>query len=67
MILIHPVNERILRALLDLADHSRDVATTSDHGSLAVLVPDDLYQRYLTYQAIDSSPPIEPKKSGAKK
>jgi hypothetical protein len=61
------VDGRTLRALLDLADHSRDVATTTDYPGLSVVIPDYLYQRYLTYQAIDSSPPIEPKKSGAKK
>lgn len=65
--IVHPVNEQILRALLDLADNVADVATTTDYPTLAVVVPDDLYQRYLTYQAIDSSPPVVPKKSGAKK
>jgi hypothetical protein len=64
---IHPVTEEILRALIDLADHPRDVATTSEYPTLAVNVPDDLYARYETYKAIDSSPPKEPKKSGAKK
>lgn len=67
MKVVYPVNAQILRALLDLADHPRDVATTTDYPTLAVVVPDELYQRYLSYQAIDSSPPIEPKKSGAKK
>jgi hypothetical protein len=67
MPVIHPVSPQILKALLDLADNKRDVATTSDYPSLAVIVPDYLLERYNRYQAIDSSSPIEPKKSGAKK
>jgi hypothetical protein len=67
MPVIHPVSQQILRALLDLADNKRDVATTSDYPTLAVIVPDYLLERFNRYQAIDSSPPIEPKKSGAKK
>lgn len=67
MKVIHPVDSQILRALLDLADHPRDVATTTNYPTLAVVVPDELYRRYLSYQAIDSLPPKEPKKSGAKK
>lgn len=57
-----------IRALLDLADDPRhDVASTSDEGRMALVVPDYLYERYLRYLAIDSSPPTEPKKSGRKK
>lgn len=67
MTVVHPVNEHILRVLLDLADDVRDVATTTDYPTLAVIVPDELYARYLTYLEIDSSPPVVPKKTGAKK
>jgi hypothetical protein len=66
-VIVHPVDSQTLRVLLDLADNVADVATTTDYPTLAVIVPDDLYQRYLRYQAIDSSPPVVPKKSGAKK
>ena len=59
---VHISAQEELRILLDLADHSRDVATTTDYTGLAVVVPDDLYERYLTYQSLDSSPPVEPKK-----
>jgi hypothetical protein len=55
----------VLQALLDLADNPRDVQTTTDYGTLAVVVPDDLYERYQKYQNLsESSPPEEPKKRG---
>lgn len=66
-VIVQSVDAATLRILIDLADHPRDVATSTDYGNLAVVIPDELYQRYLTYQAIDSSPPVVPKKSGAKK
>lgn len=67
MIVIEAATPQVIRALLDLADRKRDVATTTDYPQLAVVVPDYLYERYQQYLAIDSSPPREPKKSGAKK
>ncbi len=55
----------ILRALLDLADNPRDVQTTTDYGSLAVVVPDELHEKFQQYQSLsESSPPEEPKKRG---
>jgi hypothetical protein len=51
-----------VRVLLDLADNRRDVQTTTDYGSLSVRVPDYLYERWVKYQSLDSSSPIEPKK-----
>jgi len=56
-----------LRILLDLADNPRhDVRTTTDFEKTAVVVPDELYQRYLTYQSLLSSSPIEPEKKESK-
>jgi len=64
---IHPVDEQVLRALLDLADDPRhDVKTTTHLSTLAVEVPDYLYELYQRYQALESSPPEVPKKSRSK-
>lgn len=55
----------MLRALLDLADNPKDVQTTTDYGTLAVVVPDELYDRFNKYQNLsESSPPEEPKRRG---
>ncbi len=53
-----------LRILLDLADDPRhDVATTTDTSQMGVVIPEELYQRLLTYKSLsDSSSPKEPKK-----
>ena len=59
---VHYQDAGILRILLDLADNPKDVKTTTDFEGPAVVVPDELYERYLTYQSLDSSPPKEPKK-----
>ena len=59
---VHYQEAGILRILLDLADNPKDVKTTTDFEGPAVVVPDDLYERYLTYQSLDSSSPKEPKK-----
>ena len=55
-----------LRILLDLADNRRDVAMTTSYTGMAVVVPDELYERYQTYQSLDSSPPVVPKKKEKK-
>ena len=56
-----------IRILLDLADSPRyDVKTTTETGRRAVVIPDYLYDRFLRYQSLESSPPTEPKKSGSK-
>jgi len=55
----------VLQALLDLADNRKDVQTTMDYGPLAVVIPDELYERYQNYLSLsesESSPPEEPKK-----
>lgn len=58
----------VVRVLLDLANRPDDVATTTDHGRLAVIIPDELYERYQQYQALTiSSPPVVPKKKGSTK
>lgn len=67
MRVMHPVDPMTLRILVDLSEDPRDVASTSDYPSFAVVIPEYLYERYLMYQSIESSPPTEPKKSGAKK
>ena len=55
---IHFQDNSTLRILLDLADDPRhDVRTTTEYGTPAVVVPDELYQRYQTYLSLDSSPP----------
>jgi hypothetical protein len=54
------------RILLDLADHPRDVDTSTDYGRLSLVVPDYLYQRYQQYQSLDSSPPVVPRKKEKK-
>jgi hypothetical protein len=55
-----------LRVLLDLAENPRhDVKTTTDYERLAVVVPDELYERFQQYQNLsESSSPEEPKKRG---
>lgn len=56
-----------LRVLLDLADDPRhDVATTTDVSG-GVVIPEALYERLLTYNALsESSPPVVPKKKEKK-
>lgn len=66
MQVIHPVDEQILRTLLDLAKQPRDVKTTTHLPTLAVVVPDYLFEMYQRYQALESSPPEVPKKSRSK-
>jgi len=41
--------EQVARTLLDLAEHPRDVATTTQHETLALVVPDYLYERWQSY------------------
>lgn len=54
-----------LRILLDLAeDPRRDVKTTTDTPQLGVVIPEELYQRLLNYQALSESP--SPKEPGKK-
>lgn len=66
--IFQPDNYGQIRVLLDLADNPRhDVKTTTETGRLAVVIPDYLYERYKQYQSLESSSPIEPKKSGSKK
>jgi len=59
--------ESQVRVLLDLADNPNDVATTTDFDKLAVIIPDELLERYEQYLSLqESSPPREPKKKGAR-
>lgn len=41
-----------VRVLLDLADDPREVATDSQGPTLAVVVSDELWQKYETYQGL---------------
>lgn len=41
-----------VRVLLDLADDPREVATDSQGPTLSVVVSDDLWEKYETYQGI---------------
>jgi hypothetical protein len=56
----------LARTLLDLADHPRDVDTTTEHSRLSIVVPDYLYERYQKYQSLDSQPPVVPGKKEKK-
>jgi PHD/YefM family antitoxin component YafN of YafNO toxin-antitoxin module len=57
-----------VRVLLDLADDKkRDVVTTTEYERLAVVVPEELYQRYVEYQTLSASPPKVPKKKASQK
>lgn len=56
----------LARILLDLADHSRDVDTTTEHARLSIVVPDYLHKRYQQYQNLSSRPPVEPGKKEKK-
>lgn len=56
-----------LRVLLDLADSKRDVAIDTSYETLAVVVPEELYDRYEKYQSLDSPSPKEPEKKEKKK
>lgn len=40
------------RVLLDLADNRKDVKTDSQGPRLSLVVPDDLWERYETYQGL---------------
>lgn len=51
-----------IQTLLDLADNRKDVQTTTDYESLAVVVPDELYERYQNYLSLSET--TEPKKRG---
>jgi hypothetical protein len=54
-----------LKILLDLADNPKDVRTTTDYSTLAVVIPDELHERFEQYQNLsESSSPKEPKKRG---
>lgn len=56
-----------VRVLLDLAvDPRRHVVTTTEYASLAVVVPDYLYERWEKYLSLEASPPEVPKKNGSK-
>lgn len=41
-----------LRALLDLAEDPREVATTTDYTGLTVIVPDYVWERFQTYESL---------------
>jgi hypothetical protein len=69
MAVVIPVDfAKEVSVLIALADHPRDVATTTDYdGVLAVIVPDELLARYETYTSLsESSSPKEPKRKGTK-
>ena len=55
---VHIDNTDQLRALIDLADHPRDVATTTAFTGLAVVVPDYVWARYQKYLSLDSAPTV---------
>lgn len=40
----------VVRILLDLADNRKDIKTDSQGSKLAVIVPDDVWERYERYQ-----------------
>lgn len=40
------------QVLLDLADNRKDVKTDSQGPRLALIVPDDLWEKYETYQGL---------------
>lgn len=40
------------RVLLDLADNRKDVKTDSQGPRLSLIVPDDLWEKYETYQGL---------------
>lgn len=68
MITLTPTGEEfagVTRILLDLADSVYDVNTTTDTGSLGLVVPEYLYERYLRYREIDNEPslPVRKKRS----
>lgn len=42
----------VARTLLDLADNRKDVKTDSQGPRLSLLVPDDLWAKYETYQGL---------------
>ncbi len=41
-----------VRALLDLADDPREVATDSQGPTLAIVVSDELWEKFETYQGL---------------
>lgn len=57
----------LARILLDLAEHPRDVDTSTNYGRLSIVVPDYLNERYQQYLSLDSSPPVVPGKKEKKK
>lgn len=57
----------VVSVLLDLADRPRDVATTTDFERLAVVIPDELYERFQVYQSLSASPDPAPKKKASRK
>lgn len=40
------------RVLLDLADNRKDVKTDSQGPRISLVVPDDLWEKYETYQGL---------------
>lgn len=42
----------MVRVLLDLADNRKDVKTDSQGPRLSVVVPDELWAKYETYQGL---------------
>jgi hypothetical protein len=66
VVIYEPATNGEIQVLLDLANDPRhDVKTTMETGRLAVVVPDYLYERFQTYQSLESSPPVVPKKNGS--
>lgn len=61
-VVVHYDSNWTLKVLIDLADNPKDVKITTAFDGSAVVIPDELYERYLTYQSLDSSSPIEPEK-----
>jgi hypothetical protein len=56
-VIFEPEDWNDVRILLDLAhDRKRDVATTTETPRLAVVIPDELYERFLRYKSLAASP-----------
>lgn len=55
--IFEPENWDDVKILLDLADDpKRDVATTTVTPRTAVIIPDDLYERFLKYKSLQETP-----------
>jgi len=61
---------RVVQTLLQLADHPREVASTSDYERPAVIISDELFELYRKYNELfptKPSAPTEPEGEGDSK